>query len=96
MESVREIQPSSRKGKKYMAILCDGTKIHFGASEYQQYKDSTKLKLYSHKDHNDNARRRNYFSRHSAGITNKRDAIAYELRKSGRVTAKILSHKYLW
>lgn len=90
------IAPSTRKGKKYMAILPSGERIHFGSSSYQQFKDSTGLGLYSHLDHGDKKRRENYFSRHSAGIRNKRDALKYEWNRSRRVTAKILSHRYLW
>jgi hypothetical protein len=58
---------STRKGKKYDAIIEDKgiiKTISFGALGYQQYKDSTGLKLYSHLDHMDKARRERYRSRH--------------------------------
>ena len=38
--------------------------IQFGSKKYQQFKDTTPLKLYSNLDHNDNKRKKNYFSRH--------------------------------
>lgn len=90
-----EIKRSTRKGKKYMANV-DGKWIHFGASSYEQFRDSTGLGLYSHKDHNDNKRRFNYFMRHS-GVPTKAAAIQKEMDKTGgKFNAKILSHKYLW
>ena len=61
------------KGKypyKYTAkIYFDGKldkhkTVHFGHQDYQQYKDTTPLKLYSDKDHLDKARRARYYARH--------------------------------
>lgn len=90
-----DIQKSSRKNKKYMAIV-DDKKIHFGDNRHQQYKDITSLKLYSHLDHNDKKRRMNYFKRHS-GVSTKKQALEKELTLSGgELNAKILSHLYLW
>lgn len=89
------------RGKKYTAIVEEkGTrkrrKIHFGASDYQQYKDRTPLGLYSHKDHGTRKRMQNYFSRHS-GTRSRSKAIKLERKKSkGYYNAKILSHEYLW
>ena len=91
-----KIEPSTRSSKKYMATLPSGEKIHFGARGYEQFKDSTPLKLYSNMDHGNKKRRENYFSRHSAGIKDKKSALKYEWNKSKRITAKILSHQYLW
>lgn len=88
--------PSTRKGKKYMATLVDGTKIHFGAKGYEQYKDSTGLGIYSKFDHMDKKRRENYFSRHSGGSRTKQAAINYELKRSPKITARLLSHMFLW
>ena len=88
--------------KKYTAVVEDivtkkTRKISFGASGYQQFRDSTKLRLYSDGDHRDVLRRKKYFSRHSGGRTTKSAALAYEKKKSGgRYTAKILSHSFLW
>ena len=71
-------------------------KLHFGDKRYQQFKDSTPLKLYKHKNHNTLKRRRNYYSRHS-GTKKKGLAIKKEKKNSkGFYTPKILSHIYLW
>ena len=64
-----EFEPSNRKNKKYTAILKRNHdkkifKIHFGDSRYQQYKDNTKLNIYSHLNHNDKVRRKQYRLRH--------------------------------
>jgi len=40
--------------------------VQFGAKGYQQYQDSTPLKLYSSEDHLDESRRDNYRARHGA------------------------------
>ena len=100
-DRVVSINKSNRTGKKYKAIIEDtNTKklrtIHFGALGYQHYRDSTKIKLYSHLNHNTLKRRDNYYSRHS-GTKDKNKAIRQELSKSnGRLNAKLLSHVYLW
>jgi hypothetical protein len=56
--------------KKYKVTIYfkNGTKktIQFGDKRYQQYKDSTPLKLYKTKDHKDKSRRENYRKRHGA------------------------------
>lgn len=100
-ERLVKIQISKRKNKKYVATVIDKkTKktrlIHFGDKRYQQYKDSTPIKKYSNKNHNDTLRRKNYFKRHS-GTPLKTKALQIEWKKSkGKFNAKILSHKYLW
>ena len=100
-EKIIHIEVSKRKEKKYMVIVKDlitkkERKIHFGARNYQQFKDSTKLKKYSKKNHNDKERKRRYYLRFS-GVENKRKAVKKELKKSkGKYNAKILSHIYLW
>lgn len=87
--------------KKYTAFVKNNKtdkirKIHFGDRRYQQYKDRTGLKLYSHKDHNTRKRMQNYFSRHS-GTKKRSHAIKKEKTKpQGEYNAKILSHVYLW
>ena len=87
--------------KKYTAFIKDNKtqkikKIHFGASDYPQYKDRTPLKLYAYKNHNTRKRMQNYFARHS-GTRNRNKAIVLEKKKSkGYYNAKILSHLYLW
>ena len=54
--------------KKYTAILPSGKKVHFGHSDYEHYKDSVPKKLgggiWSHKNHLDPQRRKNYRKRH--------------------------------
>ena len=87
-----EIKKSTRKNKKYMATI-DGVTYHFGSSQHAQYKDRTDLKLYSHLDHNDKKRQRNYFKRHS-GVSTRKEAIEKEMSKG--MSAKLFSHIYLW
>lgn len=95
-ERVVKIEKSRAKGKKYVAFVSDGRttrRVNFGALGYGQFKDSTKLKLYKSLDHNDPKRRENYFMRHS-GVPTKELALKKE--KGAVITAKYLSHKYLW
>ncbi len=100
-EKIVKIVKSPSTGKKYMAIVQNlvtkkTRKIHFGATGYQQYKDSTSIKIYRSKNHYDKNRRRRYFLRHS-GVSGKRQALSKEWKKSkGLFNAKILSHYYLW
>jgi hypothetical protein len=99
-ESIWKIEKSPIEFKKYRAIITSDydkfRTIDFGDNRYQQYKDSTKLKLYKNLDHGDPKRRENYFSRHS-GVSDKKDALKKEIKKSkGKYNAKILSHEYLW
>lgn len=101
-EKIIKFEKSSNPKKKYMAyiknIISGKIRIlHFGASDYEQYKDRTPLKLYANKNHNNKKRQHNYYSRHSNGITNRKEAIDYEIKKSnGYYNPKILSHIYLW
>jgi len=101
-EKILVIVKSSNSSKKYMAAIQDlitgAVKvIHFGASNYEQYKDRTPLQLYAVNNHSDKKRQMNYYSRHSNGIKNRKLAIAHEIEKSnGYYNAKILSHTYLW
>lgn len=60
---------SKTRNKKYDAIIEDKTtkrqqRVPFGDNRYEQYRDSTGLKLYSRLDHNDPKRRADYKSRH--------------------------------
>ena len=75
-----KLKKSTRKNKKYM-VLHKGKWIHFGDTRYQQFKDQTMLKLYSHLDHGDVRRKKLYYARHGPA-------------KPG--TAKYFAHKYLW
>lgn len=76
---------SKMKYKKYSVyVLKDGKRrlIHFGDKRYQHYKD--RIGLYSHLDHNDKKRRKNYYSRHGEK----------DIKDKSR--AKYWSHKKLW
>ena len=78
---LKTLMPSTHKYKKYM-IYVDGKWIHFGDIRYQQYKDSTPLRLYSYLDHKNPQRRSKYYMRH--GFT------------SNKHSAKYWSNRYLW
>ncbi len=48
-ETIVKIEPSTAKNKKYTAFIKNQErirKIHFGHSDYEQYKDSTKIGKY--------------------------------------------------
>ena len=75
--------------KKYNAILVNKStkkikRIPFGASDYEQYRDSTGLGLYSSKDHNNKKRRDLYRQRHAKDL------------KDGYFSAGYFSMRYLW
>lgn len=100
-ERIVKFNKSAKTGKKYEVIVENidtgsTRKLHFGASDYPQYKDRTPLKLYAFKNHGTKKRMQNYFNRHS-GTKNRSEAIELEKRKSkGYYNPKILSHEYLW
>ena len=97
MERVQRIEKAKQRGKKYSAILNTGRKVNFGYAPMGQYKDSTGLGIYSHKNHGDKKRRRRYLQRHHGGETSKTNALADEIRKNhGRINARWLSTFYLW
>ena len=48
-------------------VLVNDKWIHFGDSRYEQFRDSTPLKLYSYLDHKDKERRRNYLCTFATG-----------------------------
>jgi len=48
------IKPSTRSGKKYMAVFASGKTVHFGDSNYEDFTT-----------HRDPMRKRNYLARHS-------------------------------
>ena len=82
------IVPPMRKNKKYSVLIFNTEKdrwdylLSFGSSLYEQFKDSTKLKLWAHVNHGDNERKRKYYERH--GKTN------------DIFTAKYWSNRFLW
>ena len=100
-EKIVKIEKSPNTMKKYKATVQNlNTKktrtMHFGASDYQQFRDSTKIKLYKHLNHGTVKRKKRYYSRHS-GEKTKSKAVKKELIQSkGMYTPKILSHIYLW
>ena len=75
---------SKAKNKKYSVYVkskTGGTRLlHFGDSRYPQFKD--KLGHYSHLNHNDPQRRKNYYSRHG--------------KATSKDSAKYWAHKILW
>ena len=81
---------STRKNKKYM-VFYNNKWIHFGDKRFQQYEDKTPLKIYSHLNHNDKARRTNYLKR-SKGIKDWEGNPTYLNKNS----ANYYSVKYLW
>ena len=96
-----KMQKSPNKNEKCLAyaeheITGKVRKLHFGSHFYQQYKDITKIKIYSKWERLDRKRRRNYYMRYS-GVSTKTEALKKEIKKSkGLLAAKILSHKFLW
>ena len=54
-------------------------KLHFGHKDYQQYKDRTKLGIYTKRNHSDKKRQENYYNRHS-GEKNRKKAINKEIQ----------------
>ena len=84
-------EPSRRKNKKYDAILMNrdtgkNVRVPFGDSRYEQFRDNTGLGLFSHMDHGDNIRKRNYWDRHRREINDGID----------NYTAGSFALKYLW
>lgn len=72
-----EFRKSKKPNKKYDAVFADipenqhlrGRVVSFGDSRYQQYRDSTPLRAYSHLDHGDKKRRDAYFARHARDLS---------------------------
>lgn len=59
-------KPSTVKFKKYDAFLKNGTKVSFGDTRYQHYKD--KIDLYHDLNHGDKKRQASFKSRHAKNI----------------------------
>lgn len=80
---------------KYVAIMKDGSKVKFGHQDYEQYKDSVPVNLggglWSHKNHHDADRRKNYRTRHS-GVRTKSGQSATVIKYS----PSWFSYHYLW
>lgn len=60
-----EFKRSTRKYKKYM-VRVGNEWIHFGDTRYEHYRDNTGLGIYSHLNHGDEKRRKNYKARHES------------------------------
>lgn len=89
-----EFEKSPRKGKKYrvyFTLAGDEEYVDFGQLGYEQFRDSTPLRLYRHLDHSDNERRRNYLAR-ASGI---RDG-AGRTTRDDPLSANYWSIRYLW
>lgn len=88
MLKLLRIKVSGRKHKKYVAILRN-TKtnrlkhVHFGDSRYQHYKDRTKLKHWSHLDHDDPVRLKRFRQR-------------FRNKAKKKYSAAYFAWKYLW
>ena len=82
-------QKSKTKGKKYDALLLKTgspklIRIPFGAIGFQQYNDSTGLKLYTKYDHKDKERQKKYRNRHKGFL------------RDGYYSPGQMSMDYLW
>lgn len=82
-------EKSKRKYKKYDGILKNNETdkiiyVPFGDNRFNQYKDTTHLKLYTHLNHNDDQRRMRYITRHRRWIID------------GYYSPSYFSMKYLW
>jgi len=85
---LKGFERSQAKNKKYAAILENRNtgqtrRANFGDKRYQHYKDKA-LGVYSHLDHGDPKRRKNYRVRHAKDI------------KPGFYSPGWLSLRYLW
>ena len=89
-----KIFKSKSNNKKYSVyVMKKGKKtlIHFGDKRYQQFRDTTPLRLYKKLDHMDNDRRRRYLQR-SRKITNKKGEFTHKDKNS----SNYYSIKFLW
>ena len=71
-----QFEKSHIKNKKYNAVIMNKKtkklrRIPFGDSRFEQYRDSTGLGLYSHKNHLSEKRRKSYRARHLKTSKNK-------------------------
>ncbi len=85
-----EFKKSTRKNKKYM-VMYNNKWIHFGDKNYEQFEDSTPLKLYKNQNHYDPERRKLYLKR-AMGIKDKHGNLTYLNKES----PNHYSVKYLW
>lgn len=80
---------------KYTAWMRDGSKVHFGHADYEQYRDAVPVSLggglWTHKDHRDAKRRERYRARHR-GVRTKSGRPAYRVKYS----PSWFSYHFLW
>lgn len=80
---------------KYTAILKNGQRVNFGHRDYEHYRDSVPKSLggkkWSHKDHGDIKRRKNYQLRHSK-VRTASGKYAYQIKYS----PSWFAYHYLW
>lgn len=86
----------AKSDKKYKVVIYNmkGQKVktlQFGHKNYEHYKDTTPLKLYSNKDHLDKKRQENYKKRHSKILT-KNGLPAYK----DPLQPSYYSYNFLW
>ncbi len=86
---LKRFRKSDTKNKKYDAILehvASGKliKVSFGHSDYEQFKDSTGLNIFTHLNHNDPKRRQLFRQRHKKYLHDKYFSPGY------------FSYYYLW
>ena len=86
---LKEFKKSNTKDKKYDAILINKNTgrqkvFHFGNKNYQHYKDTTGLGVYTHLNHLDPERRRLYKIRHNKDI------------KTGYYSSGYFAMRFLW
>ena len=90
-----KIEKSTSKNKKYSVYVKGKNgkpkKIHFGQKNYQQFEDTTPLKLYTSLNHYDVKRRESYLKR-AKGIKNKDGKLTWKDKNS----ANYYAIKYLW
>ncbi len=85
-----EFKKSTRKNNKYMGKV-NNKWVHFGNVNYQHYKDTTGLGLYTHLNHGDKERRKRYLAR-AKGIKDKNGNLTWKNPESSNYYAI----KYLW
>ena len=86
-----KFEKSKSKNKKYSVVTPSGKKINFGDKRYEQFKDTTPLKLYKNLDHGDKKRQKNYCAR-SSKIRDKNN----KLTKNNKESPNHYSMMYLW
>ena len=82
---------SKLKNKKYSVITPKGKTVHFGDKNYEHFRDTTGLGLYSDLNHNNIKRQKSYCKR-SGNIKDKKG----NLTKNNKESSNYFSRTYLW